>query len=204
MKLKTYHVKLSPETLMEAAEEGREIARAKKLSHLDPKTIEAEKIANSTFGSYAQQLLINEIGARRLTKEEGKLKGFPYDVEGDRQKLLEFCGWGDSFEPEKMDRIARTEIKSVHMDGRKWISFHDEYFAHALTCARMKRFDYLTTFGVRVIDEKEKVAEVSLLGILTPAAFTNPRTYCPSGYQRGQHYLRKNDVHAMGVGRIFI
>lgn len=200
-KIRKYTVKLSESSLIFAQTEGEEIAKAKKLSHLDPKETREKKIANSTFGTYAQQLLIEQIGARRVTKEE--CPGYHYDVVTDHQKLLEFFGWEPSWEWRSKPESS-VEIKSLHTEGRGWISFYDENVAHALKCARYGWFDYLTAFGVNVINEKDKIAEVSLLGIVAPAALTNPETYVRSGHNFGQHYLQTSKVHQLGLGKIFI
>lgn len=201
MLARKHTVKLNQESLEFARLEGEEIAKAKKLRHLDPEVVKEQKIANSTFGCYAQQLLIEQVGARRVTRRE--VPNFSHDVVVDHQKLLEFFGWEPSWEW-AMIKTARLEIKSVHMEGRRWISFHDEYFAHALHCARHKWFDYLAAFGVNVINEEEKIAEVLVLGILTPHAFTNRETYLPSKHQVGQHYLKTQEVHRLNLGKIFI
>ena len=201
MKLRSYTVKLNEATLKFARDEGKDLAGAKKLREFDPKQMLKEKVKNSTFGSYAQQLLVEEAGARRVTRDE--VPNFAYDVVVDHDRLAEFFGWKPSWDGRR-EELARVEIKSVHMEGRKNVSFHDKFFAHALECARWKRFDYLAAFGVNVIDEEKKIAEVLILGILTPHAFVSSETFPVSRFNPEQHYLRTSAVHSKDLGRIFI
>jgi hypothetical protein len=201
MNPRSYTVKLDQESLDFARAEGEELAKAKKLREFDPVKILKEKVANSTFGSYAQQLLVEEGGARRVTRTE--VPNFAYDVVVDHDRLAEFFGWRPSWDWRRED-VARVEIKSSHMEGRKNVSFHDKFFSHALECARWKRFDYLAAFGVNVINENEKIAEVFVLGIMTPHAFMSEETFPVSKFNPGQRYLRASAVHAKDLGRILI
>lgn len=184
-------VQLRPETIEWATWEGSEI-------RLKPGDTREGKIANSIFGSYGQQLLIDKTGGRRVTKAE--VPDFAYDIKVDHDRLTNYLGWGyDIGVP-----IANVEIKDLRAENRSWVSFHDGFIGHAIKCARRRRFHYLVAYYVNVLDEKKYIAEVQLCAAVSPIALLRDRYFHPSKPSfKPMHYFRPRDIHEDNVGRIF-
>ncbi len=195
-----HRIKLTPETLKFAEDEGKAIfKKSKKLTSQDT---EKGKIANSIFGSYAQQAFIEGTAGRRVTEEE--VPGFQYDVACDNSRFESYIGWAD---PELLSiprtKGAKVEIKNIHPEKRDWASYYDTFLEHTIKCARRRQYDYFVGYATTVIDPNEFIADVELWVAVNTRALLHEDCFRKSHFDKGMHYFVKHSVENRNWGKVF-
>ena len=196
----TQRVQLSRETIDFAIWEGTELYNNR--VRVRPSDTLETKITNSLLGAFGQQVMVNELGARRVTKEE--CPDFAYDVVVNHDELLEWTGYRNR-KQDVQTRDARIEIKDLGMATRKFISFYDGNVNHARKCAKNERYDYMVCFGVNNFSRREYTADVNLIGILTAATVsTESRLWRDSNFKADMKYLVASEVNTANAGLVFL
>lgn len=190
-------VTLSRENINFAIWEGTELFNNSR--RLKPQDTVDTKIRNCLFGAFGQQVMMNELGARRVTKKE--CPDFSYDVLVDHD---EFAEWAGYHTPEVKTRDARVEIKDLGVERRTCISFYDDNIAHAKKSAALRKFDYMTCFSVGNCDFREYTADVCLIAVLPARTVANDRLWRDSKYQKDQKYLNTDEINAGEYGVVFL
>ena len=197
-----HRIKLTPETLKFAEDEGKAIFKnSKKLTSQDT---EKGKIANSIFGSYAQQAFIEGVDGRRVTEEE--VPGFQYDVVCDNSRFKSYIGWADlELSSIPKTKEAMVEIKNIHPEKRNWASYYDTFLEYTMKCARKNQYDYFVGYATTVIDPNEFIADVELwVAVNTKALLDEHYCFRKTKFDKKMHYFVKASVENRNWGRVFI
>lgn len=191
-------ITLTQESIDFARWEGTELFEHSR--NLRPDDTVETKIRNSLVGAFGQQVMVEEVGARRVSKEE--CPNFAYDVVCNHYFLGEWAGY---YDPSITSKVARVEVKTLGLEsGRKWISFNRKNIAHALKCARLRQFDYMTFFGIADLNLEEHTATVDFLGIIPVRAVANDRLWKTSKFKPDMIYINHHDVNDGEYGSIFL
>lgn len=190
-------VKLTQQSIDFAIQEGTEIFKnSRSLTRFD--TLRT-KINNSLIGAFGQQVLIENTGGRRVSKEE--CPSFAYDVVCTNEAIHKCCGWSQPF-PNSQE--VRVEVKVRPVENRKWISFNDQMFRHVTRYSKSGDLDYVVFYGISNINLNAHEADIDFLGIISAKVLTIEGLRSPSHYEKGSSFLNKYGIHDRNLGRIVL